>query len=181
MRFFIVTIFVFIALSGKIAFALAFGETETKDFLNFGKWKITAENGDGKNWCRAIGQFDGGEVTILLGQLLPQYGGMLLSITTHQRTLPAQYKGSINLLIDNKTVATGTISDVGDWQGDKRIAFYARADFNKIEPIKEKLQQATKLTIVGDKAIFEPFELKNLDLNLVITKLQSCLRYPKLR
>jgi hypothetical protein len=153
-------------------------DTEAKKFSTLGQWKITAENRavSTERWCRAAGDFDKVHVQILQGNLVPQYGEMLITVTMKQRTLPNSYKGIARLLLDNKIVATGRMDDVGNWQGHKRTAFYALATFEKVEGIKNKLKSAQKLTVAGDPKVFKPITLQRLNLHGVMQEMQRCLQ-----
>jgi hypothetical protein len=153
-------------------------DTEAKKFSTLGQWKITAENRavSDERWCRAVADFDKVHVQILQGNLVPQYGEMLVTVTMKQRTLPNSYKGIARLLLDNKLVAAGRMDDVGNWQGNKRTAFYALATFEKVEGIKNKLKSAQKLTITGDPKLFKPVSLQRINLNGVMQEMQRCLQ-----
>jgi len=171
------SLILFCLIIGLTHAAYAF-DTESKDFSNLGNWKITAEHSEpmGERWCRAIGQFDGNDVTILQGQLLPLYGKLYLDVTMHQRALPQGYEDNANLLLDGVPSATGKLQDVGDWQGDKRTAFYARATFTKVEGLEDKLRKADKLTVQSDAKNFKAVELNGLELDRVMAELRRCLR-----
>ncbi len=152
-------------------------DTHSKDFANFGGWKITAEGIDGSpktGWCRAVGQFGGNEVTILRGGLLPAYGKLFMSITIRGQTVPESYKGIANLLLDGTPAASGVIQDVGDWRGGKRTAFYSRATFPKIDNLDGKLGGAKKLTVSA--AGFAKVELQGLELYRIAKELRRCLQ-----
>jgi len=177
MRFATVMIVLFCTIIGAMPVAHAF-DTESKDFSKVGSWKVTAEHSEpmGGRWCRAVGQFDVNDITILLGQLASVYGRLSLQVTMHQHRLPEGYEGDAALFFDGMPAASGKIQDVGDWQGGKRTAFYSRASFNKIDELQDKLRHAHKLVINGDAKIFKPVELNELELDKVMSELQRCLQ-----
>lgn len=178
MRYMILLIVFFVIFIPNQLFSM----TTSDGFSKIDGWDIKIEHSRPmqSRWCRATKTFDSNDITILLGELIPQYGRMLFSITMHDRRLPSKYNGEVKLVIDKEIFASGNIVSVGNWEGGKRTAHYARATFKKIEDAKHKLQHGHEFAITGDEKLFKPLTLE-LDLKPVLSELQRCLhsKYPR--
>ena len=153
-------------------------DTESQDFSKVGNWKITTDSTSmgSKHGCRAVGVFDGNSVTILMGSYSPQYGKLALSIVIPQRRLPEGFEGEANLDLGRGLVVSGKILDVGNWAGDKRVAFYTRAEFAKMEGVMDELLNTNTLWIRSNKTVFKPVDFNNLGLKQVMKELNHCLK-----